>query len=152
MVHVDDVARAHIFLLEHPNPKGRYNCSPFIATIEEIVDLVSSKYPELQMPTFKWVVHINSLSFSMLITWVNLWDFSFIFTNIIQLFSSSRELMEVKGPKFPQLTSKKLMDAGFKFKYSLEEMFEDAIDCCKEKGYLWTMKLIRLFEEAYWYW
>ncbi|XP_057745751.1 vestitone reductase-like isoform X2 [Arachis stenosperma] len=22
MVHVDDVARAHIFLLEHPNPKG----------------------------------------------------------------------------------------------------------------------------------
>ncbi|AES79932.1 putative vestitone reductase [Medicago truncatula] len=99
MVHVDDVARAHIFLLEHPNPKGRYNCSPFIANIEEIVDLVSSKYPELQMPT-------------------------------------SKELMGVKGPKFPHLTSKKLMDDGFKFKYSLEEMFEDAIECCKEKGYL----------------
>jgi len=53
MVHVDDVARAHIFLLEHPNPKGRYNCSPFIATIDEIADLVSSKHPELQMPTSK---------------------------------------------------------------------------------------------------
>ncbi|RHN46763.1 putative vestitone reductase [Medicago truncatula] len=99
MVHVDDVARAHIFLLEHPNPKGRYNCSPFIATIDEIADLVSSKYPELQMPT-------------------------------------SKELIGVKGSKLPQLTSKKLMDAGFKFKYSLEKMFEDAVECCKEKGYL----------------
>ncbi|CAJ2671086.1 unnamed protein product [Trifolium pratense] len=99
MVHVDDVARAHIFLLEHPNPKGRYNCSPFIATIHEIVQIISSKYPQFQIPT-------------------------------------SKELIEVKGPKLPHLTSKKLMDDGFKFKYSLEEMFEDAIECCKEKGYL----------------
>jgi vestitone reductase len=53
MVHVDDVARAHIFLLEHPNPKGRYNCSPFIATIDQIVDIISSKYPEFQIPTSK---------------------------------------------------------------------------------------------------
>ena len=51
--------------------------------------------------------------------------------------------MGVKGPKFPHLTSKKLVDDGFMFKYSLEEMFEDAIECCKEKGYLWTMKLTR---------
>ena len=56
-----------------------------------------------------------------------------IFFNV---FSSSRELMGVKGPKLPHLTSKKLMEDGFKFKYSLEEMFEDAIECCKEKGYL----------------
>jgi hypothetical protein len=53
MVHVDDVARAHIFLLEHPNPKGRYNCSPFIATIDEIVHTVSSKYPKFKIPTSK---------------------------------------------------------------------------------------------------
>ncbi|KAJ1407214.1 hypothetical protein SESBI_24537 [Sesbania bispinosa] len=53
MVHVDDVARAHIFLLEHPNPKGRYNCSPFIATMEEIAQLISSKYPEFQIPTLE---------------------------------------------------------------------------------------------------
>jgi vestitone reductase len=45
-------------------------------------------------------------------------------------------LIGVKGPKLPHLTSKKLMDDGFKFKYSLEGMFEDAIECCKEKGYL----------------
>ncbi|KAK7394901.1 hypothetical protein VNO78_15442 [Psophocarpus tetragonolobus] len=97
MVHVHDLARAHIFLLEHPNPKGRYNCSPFIATVEEIAELLSIKYPNFQ----------------------------------IQL----EEVKKINGDKYPHLTSKKLMDAGFEFKYSMEEMFDDAIQCCKEKGY-----------------
>ncbi|KAG4925433.1 hypothetical protein AAZX31_18G201400 [Glycine max] len=99
MVHVDDVARAHIFLLEHPNPKGRYNCSPFIVPIEEMGEILSAKYPEYQIPTVD-------------------------------------ELKGIKGVKQPHLTSKKLEDAGFEFKYSLEDMFQDAIECCKEKGYL----------------
>ncbi|MED6184614.1 hypothetical protein PIB30_049125 [Stylosanthes scabra] len=99
MAHVDDVARAHIFLLEHPNPKGRYNCSPFIVSIQQISQLLSAKYPQFQIPTVD-------------------------------------ELKDIKGPKQPELISKKLIDAGFVFKYSLEEMFEDAIECCKEKGYL----------------
>ncbi|KAI9079957.1 hypothetical protein K1719_038022 [Acacia pycnantha] len=99
MVHVDDVARAHIFLLEHPNPKGRYNCSPFIVTIEEMAQLLSVKYPEFQIP-------------------------------------SKESLEDIKGYKLPELCSKKLMDAGFEFKYGLEQMFDDSIQCCKEKGYL----------------
>ncbi|KAK4267774.1 hypothetical protein QN277_024511 [Acacia crassicarpa] len=53
VVHVDDVARAHIFLLEHPNPKGRYNCSKCLATAEEVTEIVSAKYPELQTPTIE---------------------------------------------------------------------------------------------------
>ncbi|KAK7394902.1 hypothetical protein VNO78_15443 [Psophocarpus tetragonolobus] len=99
MVHVDDVARAHIFLLEHPNPKGRYNCSPFIVPIEQFGEIISTKYPEYQIPTVE-------------------------------------ELKEMKGVKLPNLISKKLVDAGFEFKYSVEDMFTDAIECCKEKGYL----------------
>ncbi|KAI9079984.1 hypothetical protein K1719_038049 [Acacia pycnantha] len=99
MVHVDDVARAHIFLLEHPNPKGRYNCSKCLATIEEVIEIVSAKYPKLQMPTIE----------------------------------SLRESISLK---LPDLSSKKLMDAGFEYKYGLEEMLVDAIECCKEKGYL----------------
>ncbi|TKY65613.1 Vestitone reductase [Spatholobus suberectus] len=99
MVHVDDVARAHIFLLEHPNPKGRYNCSPFSVSIEEISELLSAKYPEYQIPTVE-------------------------------------EVKKIKGVKLPHLISKKLEDAGFEFKYSVEDMFQDAIECCKEKGYL----------------
>ncbi|KAJ1407212.1 hypothetical protein SESBI_24535 [Sesbania bispinosa] len=99
MVHVDDVARAHIFLLEHPNAKGRFNCSPFIVSIEEMSELLSAKYPEFQIPTVD-------------------------------------EVKEIKGVKLPHLISKKLVDAGFEFKYSVEDMFDDAIQCCKENGYL----------------
>ncbi|CAJ1814227.1 unnamed protein product [Sphenostylis stenocarpa] len=96
MLHVDDLARAHIFLLEHPNPKGRYNVSPFVVPIEEISELLSAKYPEYKIP-------------------------------------SVDELKEIKGAKFPHLISKKLVDAGFEFKYSVEDMFEDAVECCKQK-------------------
>ncbi|XP_054783127.1 vestitone reductase-like [Prosopis cineraria] len=99
MVHVDDVARAHIFLLEHPNPKGRYNCSACLATIEKVLETVSAKYPEFQMPT------IDALKES------------------------------TGGLKLPDLSSKKLIDAGFQFKYGLEEMLTDAIESCKEKGF-----------------
>ncbi|XP_014523222.1 vestitone reductase isoform X1 [Vigna radiata var. radiata] len=98
MVHVDDIARAHIFLLHHPNPKGRYNCSPFIADVEEIAELLSAKYPNFQI--------------------------------------SVDEVKKFHDVKLPHLISKKLMDAGFEFKYSMEQMFVDAIECCKQNGYL----------------
>ncbi|XP_062156423.1 vestitone reductase-like isoform X2 [Alnus glutinosa] len=69
MVHVDDVARAHIFLLECPTAEGS-------------------------------------------------------------------SLEEIRGNKIPSQSSKKLLDSGFKYKYGLSEMFDEAIQCCKEKGYL----------------
>ena len=45
-------------------------------------------------------------------------------------------LKEITGHKFPDISSKKLIDAGFEYKYELEHMVEDAIRCCKEKGFL----------------
>ncbi|KAG4960119.1 hypothetical protein JHK87_036752 [Glycine soja] len=68
MVHVEDVVRAHIFLLEHPDPKGS-------------------------------------------------------------------ALKQNKGIRVPDLSAKKLIDDGFMFKYGLEEMLDDAVQCCKEKDY-----------------
>ncbi|XP_022733930.1 vestitone reductase-like isoform X2 [Durio zibethinus] len=99
MVHVDDVARAHIFLLEYPEAKGRYNCSYDTISILKMAEILSSKYPEFPIPTA---------------------DF----------------LAEIKGTKVPGLSSKKLLDAGFKFKYGVEEMLDEAIKCCKERNYL----------------
>ncbi|RVW41010.1 vestitone reductase [Vitis vinifera] len=99
MVHVDDVASAHIFLLEYPDAKGRYICSSDILTLNEMSELLSAKYPQLPIPT------IDSLK-------------------------------EIQGFRIPGASSKKLLDAGFKYKYGVDEMFEEAIQCCKEKGFL----------------
>ncbi|XP_059456935.1 vestitone reductase-like isoform X2 [Corylus avellana] len=99
LVHVDDVARAHIFLLECPTVKGRYNCSSDVVTIEQMSQFLSARYPEFQIPTLD-------------------------------------SLKEIKGYKIPSLSTKKLLDSGFKYKYGINEMFDGAIQCCKEKGYL----------------
>ncbi|KAG4192252.1 hypothetical protein ERO13_A07G145600v2 [Gossypium hirsutum] len=99
MVHVDDVARAHIFLLEYPDAKGRYNCSSDTISLEKLSEFLGGKYPEFPIP-------------------------------------SSESLREIKGMKCPGLSSKKLLETGFEFKNGVEEMFDGAIQCCKERGYL----------------
>lgn len=45
--------------------------------------------------------------------------------------NSSGESAKVK---FPGVSSKKLLDTGFVFKYGLAEMYDDAIHCCKQRG------------------
>ncbi|CAK9186520.1 unnamed protein product [Ilex paraguariensis] len=99
MVHVDDVASAHIFLLEYPSAKGRYICSRVEITIDKMAEFLSSRYPEYQIP-------------------------------------DAHSLKEMKGIKFSGLSSKKLLDTGFKYEHSLEDMYDDAIQCCKQKGFL----------------
>ncbi|KAF7849955.1 hypothetical protein BT93_L0082 [Corymbia citriodora subsp. variegata] len=99
LVHVDDVVRAHIFLFEHPDAKGRYICSLATMTIEEMSKFLSKRYPEFQIP-------------------------------------STESLKEVKGSGWANFSSRKLLDAGFEYKYGIEDMFDGAIQCCEEKGYL----------------
>ncbi|KAJ7962193.1 Dihydroflavonol-4-reductase [Quillaja saponaria] len=98
-VHIDDVARAYIFLFEHSNPKGRYICSTEDVTVERIYKFLTEKHPQFEVPTLD-------------------------------------SLKEIKARKIHSLSSKKLLDAGFDFKYGFDEMFNEAIQCCKEKGYL----------------
>ncbi|KAF3971709.1 hypothetical protein ACB098_06G193200 [Castanea mollissima] len=99
MVHVDDLARANIFLLECPTVKGRYICSSVVITLQRMSEFLSERYPEFQIPTLDY-------------------------------------LKEIKGYRIAGLSSKKLLDAGFNYKYGLNEMFDGAIQCCKEKGFL----------------
>ncbi|XP_065859401.1 vestitone reductase isoform X2 [Euphorbia lathyris] len=102
MVHVDDLVRAHIFLLENPNTKGRYICSSDIISIADLANFLSAKYPEFTIPTIE----------------------------------SLQDLIDGSHRKAPILSSKKLKDSGFQFKYGIDEIFDGAIQCCKEKGYL----------------
>ncbi|KAK9273610.1 hypothetical protein L1049_018420 [Liquidambar formosana] len=99
MVHIDDLAGAHIFLFEYPNAKGRYICSAIEVTIHKLFEFLSAKYPDIQIPTID-------------------------------------HLQENKGFNTTSLSSKKLLDAGFKYKYGLDEIYDGAIQCCKEKGLL----------------
>ncbi|PHT49064.1 hypothetical protein CQW23_13272 [Capsicum baccatum] len=98
-VHVDDVASAHIFLLENSKAQGRYICSAVEVTPDELFKFLSARYPEYRIP------NVDSLR-------------------------------EIGGIKHPSLSSKKLLEAGFNYKYGLEEMFDGAIECCKQKGLL----------------
>ncbi|KAJ0797696.1 putative dihydroflavanol 4-reductase [Helianthus annuus] len=52
-VHVGDVASAHIHLFEHPNAIGRYICLKIEVPIEELYKLLSTKYPEYEIPNIE---------------------------------------------------------------------------------------------------
>ena len=127
MVHVDDLARAHIFLLEYPNAKGRYICALDYVTIGELSNFLSAKYPEFPIPTAEWVFFfLNTCLYS---------SSNQETTSKILICFLDRSLKDnIKG--FKGMSSKKLMDCGFEFKYGLDEMFDEAIQCCKEKGYI----------------
>ncbi|TQE03373.1 hypothetical protein C1H46_011024 [Malus baccata] len=45
-------------------------------------------------------------------------------------------LKGIEGYKRPCLLSKKLLSSGFRFKHGLDDMYDEAIQCCKEKGFL----------------
>ncbi|KAL0347876.1 UNVERIFIED_CONTAM: protein BRI1-5 ENHANCED 1 [Sesamum calycinum] len=51
LVHVDDVARAHIHLFEYPKAKGRYICSATDITIAKLREFLSARYPQYNIPT-----------------------------------------------------------------------------------------------------
>ncbi|CAN4109257.1 unnamed protein product [Withania somnifera] len=99
LVHTDDVARAHIFLLESPQVKGRYICSSADITPKDLSQFLRAKYPQYQIPT-------------------------------IDCLKVTKEF------KFPRPSSKKLVESGFKFNYSLEDMYDGAIASCKQVGTL----------------
>ncbi|GFP82260.1 vestitone reductase [Phtheirospermum japonicum] len=50
LIHVDDVARAHIHLFEYPEAKGRYICAAVEFTIEKLCEFISARYPQYKMP------------------------------------------------------------------------------------------------------
>lgn len=49
LVHIDDVASAHIYLLGCSNAKGRYICSSVDIAIHELFDFLKARYPEFQI-------------------------------------------------------------------------------------------------------
>ncbi|KAL8137940.1 hypothetical protein V2J09_003941 [Rumex salicifolius] len=103
MVHVDDLVRALIFLLESPTTKGgRYIATSYHGQFLELCDYLAGRYPDLYKKQKK----------------------------------SPNELKDIKGAVPPSMSAQKLLDAGFQFIHGRDDMFDDAIRSCKEKGIL----------------
>ncbi|OMO87088.1 NAD-dependent epimerase/dehydratase [Corchorus olitorius] len=107
MVHVDDLSRAHIFLLEHPTARGRYICSSHTITLENILQILSTKYPEFSIP-------------------------------------KAESFADFEAAKLPGLSSRRLLDTGLKFNYGVEDMYDGAIKCCKEKKKAFSSKIFTI--------
>ncbi|CAN6472135.1 unnamed protein product [Victoria cruziana] len=50
-VHIDDVARSHILVLEDAEAHGRYLCCSTILDIEQLASILAARYPTLPIPT-----------------------------------------------------------------------------------------------------
>ncbi|KAF5754714.1 putative NAD-dependent epimerase/dehydratase, tetraketide alpha-pyrone reductase 1 [Helianthus annuus] len=49
-VHIDDVALCHILVYEHDDAEGRYLCSSNVVDNNELVSILSARYPTLPIP------------------------------------------------------------------------------------------------------
>ncbi|XP_058213824.1 tetraketide alpha-pyrone reductase 1-like [Rhododendron vialii] len=49
-VHIDDVARCHILVYEHKKAHGRYLCSSIVLDNNELVSMLSARYPNFPLP------------------------------------------------------------------------------------------------------
>ncbi|MFQ6635953.1 hypothetical protein Gotur_012562 [Gossypium turneri] len=49
-IHIDDVALCHILVYEHEGASGRYLCSSTVIDNDELVSILSARYPPLPVP------------------------------------------------------------------------------------------------------
>ncbi|XP_059308895.1 tetraketide alpha-pyrone reductase 1-like [Lycium ferocissimum] len=49
-VHIDDVALSHILVYEHPSAHGRFLCSSKVLDNNQLVSVLSERYPSLPIP------------------------------------------------------------------------------------------------------
>ena len=126
LVHVEDVTSAHIFLMENPSAEGRYICGPINTSVPQLAHYLSKRYPQYDVPT-QWVYIAAFYYLDM-----------YVYPSIEQLnvcvYTSRFEDLPDK-PKF-DISSKKLVDSGFSFKFGIDEIYDDAVEYMKSKGLL----------------
>lgn len=68
LVHVDDLCKAHIFLMENLATEGRYICSAIDISVPQLALYLSKRYPQYNVPTqFEDVPPISNLSSKKLV-------------------------------------------------------------------------------------
>ncbi|KAM0945966.1 putative dihydroflavanol 4-reductase [Dioscorea sansibarensis] len=123
-VHLDDLCCASIFLFEHPEAKGRYIRSSHDITLPDLAKMLRDMYPEYDIPRV-WAIIGSKFLYTLLVFC--------IFVYYLE-FSSNRFDGIDKIHDLVWLSSKKLLDLGFEYKYSLEDMYKGAIQTRRAKG------------------
>nr|GMC90863.1 Vestitone reductase [Ipomoea batatas] len=82
-----------------------------------------------------WIFGDNDpiIEYQSVIPFVHVDDLASAHIFVFEHPNAEGRVSKEKGFKYPKESSKKLLDAGFQFKYGLEDMFDGAIECCKQR-------------------
>ncbi|KAE7997063.1 hypothetical protein FH972_001730 [Carpinus fangiana] len=102
---------------------GPFICPKFPSSVRTMLTMVLGDKDQYSLLLNTSLVHIDDLASAHIF--------------LLECPTTKRStLKEIRGYKIPSLSTKKLLGSGFKYKYGINEMFDGAIQCCKEKGYL----------------
>lgn len=130
ITHVEDVCRAHIFLADKESASGRYICSAVNTCVLDLAKFLSNKYPQYNVPTeysfrpfYKWTQNFFVALQQRLIL------LCYILVYICSFGEFPSKAKSV-------LSSEKLVNEGFKFKYGLEQIYDSTIEYLKSNDLL----------------
>jgi len=95
LVHVDDLCKAHIFLMENLATEGRYICSAINMSVPQLALYLSKRYPQYNVPTqFEDVPPISKVNLSS----KKLVESGFSFKlGLDEIFDDAVEYLKIKG-------------------------------------------------------
>lgn len=127
LVHVEDICSAHMFLMEHARAEGRYICSARSCVMSELVDHLAKEYP-----------FSNSQRYFFLWNW-GYWckKTNNVFSYICLSIFRCTPVEEEHGSVPSEISSKKLRDLGFSFKYGLEDIMNHTVNSSVDCGFLY---------------
>ena len=125
LVHIEDICNAHIFLMEHAKAEGRYICGVQSYPLSELVDHLAKEYSCSSIPRYFLLSKYNEKF---------IWEISQFLILIVSYFPRFMEEEHSSAPS--EISSKKLKDLGFNYKYGLEDIIHQTINCCLDRSFL----------------
>ncbi|OEL30037.1 Dihydroflavonol-4-reductase [Dichanthelium oligosanthes] len=113
LAHVQDACDAHVFLAESPRAEGRYLCAAGGHPMAQVARLLASRYPPFK-PAER---HVREPSPP----------------RSLDFFRLSRDF---DASCSSTVSSKRLLDLGFRFEYGVGDIVTDSVGQCLDHGFL----------------
>ncbi|KAK3040253.1 hypothetical protein RJ639_028168 [Escallonia herrerae] len=120
LVHIEDICSAHIFLMENARAEGRYICCSQSCVMSELVHHLAMEYPCSN------VERLFSIS-----------TFKVKLCRAVEMMIclSSRLLKQEHGSVPSEISSRKLRDLGFTYKYGVPDIIKHTISSTMHSGF-----------------